>query len=388
MKILVVLCQNPFTHFDGGTYAVRASLRQLEHKGELIVTGFGADFDNPRIGNYKSAGSLGEVHNSRFEFIKALVLGHSYSMEKYAGRLAQRKLQKILLENRIQVAWFDKLQSVAAALGSAKFESTHSGRLYVLRSHNVEHAILSDRLSTDSWLTKRLLKLEASRLRREEIAAIVATDYTCTISREDRESLVAELPELKERIIFLPLSAESVTDCGNNGDAPRKSVLFIGDCRWRPNRIAAEWIAEELAPTLYKACPDLAIRLVGRGTEMFSRMQANLEGVGFAERLDEEFEAALCTIAPVWHGGGVNVKVIESLAHGVPVIGSVFAKRGTDTEAYIEAETAADFVARISELKDRPNLNTNLSISARCSVTKSRKEFDDIWTQILGKAGY
>jgi polysaccharide biosynthesis protein PslH len=382
MRILAILCQNPFTHSDGGTYAVRASLRHLAAKGELFVAGFGADFAQPLVGGYRSAGTLGEIRNSRLGFVKTFALGRSYSMEKYAGAQAQRELGRILRTHRFAVVWFDKLQAAAAALRSGLLESAEGNRLHVLRAHNVEHAMFKDRFRVKGPIANRMLCIEQVRLKRDEFATVAKMDYTFTISREDRDAFIAEMPSFASRVVFLPLMAERARN-GERQNMPRSTVLFVGDCRWRPNLLAAEWISAMLAPELHRQCPDLSIRLVGRDTEAVRALQTNLQCVGFVDNIDKEYETALCTLAPVWHGGGVNVKVIESPEHSVPVVGSAFGRRGTDTEAYLEAENVSDFVARIRDLRNRPEWVKELAVVARKTTTDAEDRFDGIWDHII-----
>jgi O-antigen/teichoic acid export membrane protein len=382
MRILAVLCQNPFAHADGGTYAVRASLRRLAEKGDLFITGFGIDFAQPCLGGYRSAGTLGPAYNSRLEFLKALARGRSYSMQKYSSPQAQRKLLNILLADRYSLVWFEMLHATAAAGRAGILGFSEEGRLHILRAHNVEHRVFEGRFHSRNPLIRLLLHIEQSRLKREELSTVAAMDYTYTISREDRDRLIAELPEFRQRIAFLPLSAEeTVVDAFSRSDS-RKTVLFVGDCRWRPNRLAVEWISNVLAPELERQCPDLVLRLVGRDTEKVCVPTANGEAAGFVGDIAREYERALCTIAPVWDGGGVNVKVIESLGHGVPVVGSSFARRGVDSEAFLEAEHVAEFVARIREIRERPRRRDELAIVARQSMAKQRKGFDELWSQL------
>lgn len=376
MRILAVLCQNPFRYFDGGTYVARASLRKLAEKGELFVTGFGEDFDCAEIGGYRSAGSLGETRNSRMQFLFALAAGHCYSVEKYADRKAQRRFVRILGQQEYSVIWCEKLLASAVVLQSQKMWRTGAATRCVLRSHNVEHTLMSDRYAPGNPVLQTLLRWEADRLKKYEAAVLEFMDQTFTITREDREEFLALRPDLSGGIDYLPVPIKE----SRSGRAEvRSSILFVGNCSWRPNLLAAQWIVEELAPKLRSTMPANRIRLAGSGTEAFSDAAPNVDGMGFVEDLGGEYDRALCSVAPVWTGSGINVKVLESLAYGVPVVGTAFARRGIESGAYLEAESAADFAARIRKLGQEPLESQQLRNVARASMILSDEQFDEAW---------
>ncbi len=377
MKILAVLCQNPWRHRDGGTYAVRASLRELARKGDLYLAGFGEDFHAPCVGPFRSAGSLGEAINSGAAFLRALALGRSYSAEKYASRFAQDSLRRILSRDTFAVVWYEKLQAAAAAFRAGALRPSPVSPLHVLRSHNVEHSVFWDRFEMDRGLKHSLLRREQRLLQAFELEVLKTVSLTFTISSEDRDRILGILPELYGRIHFLPVTPDEEPTLGEAERGTGQSVLFVGDCKWRPNFLAAEWIAVELAPRLHDVHPELRLRMAGRGTEAFHRRVPNLEGLGFVEDLDVEYRSAICTLAPVWHGGGVNIKVVESLAHGVPVVGSVFARRGIVSEAFLQAETVTDFVNQIGGMISDPAKTRLLSQAAQNSMKEIRKYFDE-----------
>ncbi|AMY20478.1 hypothetical protein A3Q40_03116 [Rhodococcus sp. PBTS 1] len=94
---------------------------------------------------------------------------------------------------------------------------------------------------------------------------------------------------------------------------------MVGNFNYWPNRDAYEVLIECWLPEMRRQGWSLKVCGIG------SNLLAPVSGVtlmGELPDLDEFFESIDMTVAPIRLGGGVKVKVIESLARGVPVLTS------------------------------------------------------------------
>ena len=105
-----------------------------------------------------------------------------------------------------------------------------------------------------------------------------------------------------------------------------KSVVFIGSGH-RPNVLAAEFIATQLAPAL----PEYDFHIVGTCLAP-ERSQGNLIVHGPVDDAtkDRLFRTARASVNPMVDGGGSSLKIVDLAAAGVPVISTALGVRGFD----------------------------------------------------------
>ncbi|PZP95768.1 MAG: hypothetical protein DI587_21695 [Variovorax paradoxus] len=102
--------------------------------------------------------------------------------------------------------------------------------------------------------------------------------------------------------------------------AQRPIILGVGVYDWLPNREGFNWFVREVWPHVRRAVPDAELHLVGKlSDEALKQQWSQTPGVRYLGRVDDlqaAYQSALFTIAPLFGGGGTNIKVIESLAYG------------------------------------------------------------------------
>ncbi|HLY43021.1 MAG TPA: glycosyltransferase [Terracidiphilus sp.] len=336
------------------------------------------DFEQAHVGPYRSAGALGIAQNSQAAFLLSLAAGRSYSIDKYAHRRAKRAFRRIMEHGNFDVIWYEKLQAAGVGLRSGLL-GKRPGPIHVLRSHNIEYSMFAERFEMSGQLSRWLLGREEQALKVDELEVVSRIDMVLNVTPEDMEQYRSERPVAAGKLLVVPMFPEEEGPYVYKQVSGRKFALFVGDCRWRPNLLAAEWIVNQLAPELLRVCPPAVIRLAGRGTEAFKHRASNVEAMGFVDDIGAEYDQAVCTVAPIWHGGGVNIKVIASLAQGVPVVGSQFARRGTLTDSYLEAETPTQFASHVDQLFKNPQKAQALGRSAQESMEELEKQFHEFW---------
>jgi glycosyltransferase involved in cell wall biosynthesis len=75
-----------------------------------------------------------------------------------------------------------------------------------------------------------------------------------------------------------------------------------------------------------------------------------VEALGFVDDLDAVYAGARCAVVPLLQGGGTPLKLIEALAHGLPVIATSRAAAGLelhDGEDCLLADDAPSFAAAL-----------------------------------------
>lgn len=101
----------------------------------------------------------------------------------------------------------------------------------------------------------------------------------------------------------------------------RSDVVIFGKMNFLPNVDAVIWFAEQVLPLL-----PTSIRLIALGATpsdkllALSRMNPRIIVTGFVEDPAPILASALASLAPVKLGGGIQNKVIESLAAGAKVL--------------------------------------------------------------------
>jgi len=143
-------------------------------------------------------------------------------------------------------------------------------------------------------------------------------------------------------------------------DAPRgpgsARLLFVGNLTYRPNLDAAEWFVTEVLPRVRSTRPDATVDLVG--PHLPGALDDLAAGVGVrvhgrVEDVAASYAATDVVVAPLLHGSGTRIKVLEAFAHRRPVVSTTAAAAGLGVQDGVElviADGADAFAAAVVAL--------------------------------------
>ena len=104
-------------------------------------------------------------------------------------------------------------------------------------------------------------------------------------------------------------------------------VLMVGKFGYEPNAEGVDFFIASVLPGLRAAAPGVRFRLVGQSPAHLAARWRLVDGVeiaGFVDDLAAEYARASVVVAPIFSGGGTQIKVLEALAHECGTVVSGF----------------------------------------------------------------
>jgi hypothetical protein len=213
----------------------------------------------------------------------------------------------------------------------------------------------------------------------------VCSRYGSVMSVSRRE---ADLVETRGgKAVHLPVSMAPVPlDNSWSG----RAILATG-----PNAFNAQgylWFASKVLPLLRAKAPDFELGVTGA----LCRNIAPLEGVvplGFLDRISDAYVDAQFSICPVFGGTGQQVKIVEAMAHGVPVVALSGPARESPIRHGINGmvcQTEEEFAAACLDLWNDADMRRRLGTAARLTVSQEvsdtlyEKKLAQILDEIFG----
>jgi glycosyltransferase involved in cell wall biosynthesis len=243
----------------------------------------------------------------------------------------------------------------------------------VLDMHNIEHELLRRRASVERKRSKRAaLSLEAYKFTREERQMCRSYDLVLTPSDRERDMLRAldgfppteTVPNTidPERIEFLADTAAS------------NELLFVGATQVDANRDGLIWFVTQILPLIEARVPDVVVRIVGGDPPPEVQRLAERPSVvvtGYVPEIAPCMAGAAIFIVPLRSGGGTRLKILESLAYGVPTVSTTVGAEGLGLvhgEHLLISDTPAGFADNVVTLLQDRRLGDRLRRSGRAAV--------------------
>ncbi len=207
---------------------------------------------------------------------------------------------------------------------------------------------------------------DAARL--AELGGRPRTDATVVPNGTDITGVVVPTPEERAAAGARWLARHGALD-PRHGEA-RGLAVFFGS--WHPPNLAA---AEVLLGVAEEA-PDVVFVLGGRHGDAFAdrRLPPNVTfpGVVSERTLRTLLRTAHVALNPMVFGSGTNLKIIEYLATGIPVVSTAIGTRGLDLVAGEHLLVAApdDLATTIAEVLDDPSAAAGRAAAGRALVER------------------
>ena len=149
------------------------------------------------------------------------------------------------------------------------------------------------------------------------------------------------------------LEVASAIDEPEASPDPEYDVAVIGTWSWHANAHGLEWFAAEVVPRLPA---DLTVHVAGRGADWLAGRFANVTVRGVVPDASEFMARARVVGAPSVEGGGIQLKTLDGVACGVPVVATGVAARGIDDlpGTVAVADDPAAFAAELVRLARHP----------------------------------
>ena len=244
----------------------------------------------------------------------------------------------------------------------------------VVRPHNVESAYFSQLADGLGFPRNLPHRAEAWKLRRAE-AAVHASPRVALFAEIAEEEVAARAALTRTPVVHVPpflppLAAAAPAERAVSGN----TVLFLGALDNGNNADAARWLAAELGPALRAVRPATDLHVVGRRAPEALRRELAAAGIRAtydAPEVGSHLAAADVFVNPVRHGAGVNIKMVEAMAAGLPVVTTPVGARGLhwrDGEHLVVAEGVAGFRDAVAGLLDDPARRSALAKAGRAFV--------------------
>lgn len=296
-----------------------------------------------------------------------LFTGKSYHVERFISDNFRSKLKEILTKQDYDIVQIETLFMSPYINTIREFSSA----TIVLRAHNIEHLIWKRVASiTKNPIKKAYINHLARTLENYEKGILNKYDGIIPISSKDESFFKKESTKPVTTISF----GVNTGNLTNSDTSESEHALFhIGSMNWIPNEEGIKWFLEHVWPVVNKEIPNLKLYLAGRAMpDWLNELdQNNVVVVGEVPDAYSFIRSKTISIAPLFSGSGIRIKIIESMALGKAVISTTIGAEGinyTNNKNIMIADDVKSTVDAIVQLATNRNECDTIGKNARALI--------------------
>lgn len=303
----------------------------------------------------------------------ALLTGEPFSVACFRSRAVARGVERVLREERIDLA-------LAFSSGMAQYVEHTLGIARVIDFVDVDSEKWRAYAARDrgplGWIYAReadLLLRHDARIARTFDRSLFVSETEAALFRERTGAAnVSAIPMGVDLEYFHPTA-----------EPPHHPVLaFVGMMSYMPNVDAMRFFVEEALPLIRRQVPDVRLLIVGRDPTPAVRALADpprIEVTGGVPDVRPYLRQAAVAIAPFRISRGMQSKVLEAMASGLPVVGTRLAFQGIpagEGDGIQTAERPEDLAAAIVRLLEDPAQRSARGERARRYIERNHRWAD------------
>lgn len=151
----------------------------------------------------------------------------------------------------------------------------------------------------------------------------------------------------------------------------RGRIVFTGVMNYLPNAEGCVWFVREILPLVRREVPEATFSIVGSNPTPEVQRLAEVQGVevtGFVQDTRDWMGKASAAVAPLRIARGIQNKVLEAMAMGLPVVGTTCATQGVegvDGRDFRVRDDVEGFAREVASLLRAPDTALELGRAAR-----------------------
>jgi len=143
------------------------------------------------------------------------------------------------------------------------------------------------------------------------------------------------------------------------------TIVFPATFDYPPNGEGAHWLVREVAPRLAALVPGARICLAGRSTPEVEALATPpaIVVTGFVASMEDQLAEADVVIVPLLRGSGTRLKILEAMAHRVPVVSTTIGAEGLDIADGVHllvADSPDEMARAVARYQDDPDLRARI----------------------------
>lgn len=365
MRIAVVLTRIPFPLMKGDKLRAYYQIKELAKHHEVHL--FCLNYKDEEV---KAKEELLKycktVHIEKLNIFTSLLrVGFSifsnlpFQTAYYNSPKAKRSFKDFLKKNKIDLCYFQFVRLAPYAKG---IEQTK-----VLDFQDTLSINMKRRADKSSVLEKLVFSYEAKRLAKYESKMFDCFDALTIITEADRNLLESKR---KDEVHIIPNGVAESYFSYQQPDEKSFDLLFSGAMSYAPNIDAANYLIKEIMPLVWKKMPNVKIAIAGGGAPASLQSLANEKVImpGWVDDMKVFYSQTKVFIAPMQIGTGLQNKLLEAMAMGVPCITSSLANQALmakDKEQILIANDAQMYADYVVELLNNSNLSKSIATAGK-----------------------
>lgn len=302
---------------------------------------------------------------------------------KLVNRYSSKRL-RILLQ-QLQAIPFDVVS--CNFIYMAQYAELFPDAFHVLAEHNIESELL--KRSAEVQEAARINQLAQQT---DAVKAFVEAEADAQLLAAYEDRMWAQFPlrtvvSDRDKHILDSRCSPGQTLVVNNGidtyntpllsRSTQKRMLFIGTMSYYPNIDAVNYCVEEVLPHVWEADPTIEFWVAGAMPPpqiMELGQHPQITVIPNPEDMSEVAQACSVSVVPVRFGSGTRIKILHSMAMGLPIVSTSLGCEGlaveNNTHLLIE-DDPAQFAASVVKLMANKDLQQTLRDSGRQLVEES-----------------
>lgn len=380
MRILFITQRVPYPPNKGEKLRTFHQIEYLLAQGhQITVASPIADEQESRYAS-EMANTLGvevlsaSLRHSLIGFSHALLSNQSLSVGKFYSPQLQQKIDTRIANGDIGTIICSASSLAQYIWSSSMYKRIQEKMLCMMDFMDLDSDKWQQYSQTAKFPMKLIYQREASLVRKIEQRVVEEFDESFFISQKEIDLFKVAHPHLRAKQILAignGIDMDFFTPKPVHEQHELNQYLFVGVMDYKPNIEAVLWFVEYVWPSILRKTPTAKLVIAGMSPSPAIQDLANqpsIEVTGFVENILPYFHQADVFVAPFLIARGVQNKVLQAMACGLPVITSELGAEGIDAihgQEMLIANTVTEYLEQIEYLNHQANYQTIANAAIR-----------------------